>query len=258
MIFKKGSFFLFSGKVTILALVTVLILIFMIVPCLGYSNQSINQNNSNIKNSTAESGGISGEGASGGGENSTNTVADVPNNRGGAGAEAGAKDKHSEAAENKGEGVPAYEFKAPTFEETKISYPVLILKTVAVLAVIVISIFVLFKILVKGKGKIISDSDVIRVLATYPLSANKVIQIVDIGGKVLVLGVTESNINLITTIEDKEVIDAIKLQYSKEKAQKTGFKDQFTKLLGGKIFNKMGQISYLDNYRKRIKKMKKF
>ncbi len=156
-----------------------------------------------------------------------------------------------------GENAPAYEFKAPTFEETRVSYPLLILKTVAILVAIVASIFFLFKFLVKSRHKIITESDIIKVLATFPLSANKVIQIIDIGGKVLVLGITDSNINLITTIEDKEVIDSIKLQYSKEKVQKTGFKDQFLKLIGGGVFTKSGQISYLDSYKKRIKRMKK-
>ena len=155
------------------------------------------------------------------------------------------------------ENAPAYEFKAPTFEETRVSYPLLILKTVAILVAIVASIFFLFKFLVKSRHKIITESDIIKVLATFPLSANKVIQIIDIGGKVLVLGITDSNINLITTIEDKEVIDSIKLQYSKEKVQKTGFKDQFLKLIGGGVFTKSGQISYLDSYKKRIKRMKK-
>jgi len=160
-------------------------------------------------------------------------------------------------AGQEGNNAPAYQYKAPTFEKGKVSYPMLVLRTVAVLAIIVISIFVLFRILVKNKNKIISDSEIIKVLATFPLAANRIIQIVDIGGKVLVLGVTDSNINLITTIEDKEVIDNIKLYYSKEKAEKTGFKDQFLKLLGGKVFTKTGQISYLDNYKKRIKRMKK-
>ena len=159
--------------------------------------------------------------------------------------------------DTKDNNTPAYQYKAPTFGSSKTSYPMLILRTVAVLAIIVISIFVLFRILVKNKNKIISDSEIIKILATFPLATNRIIQIVDIGGKVLVLGVTDSNINLITTIEDKEVIDNIKLFYSKEKAEKTGFKDQFLKLLGGKVFTKTGQISYLDNYKKRIKKMRK-
>ncbi len=155
------------------------------------------------------------------------------------------------------EEAPAYEFKAPKFEETKVSYPLLILKTIAVLIVIVVSIFIIFRILVKNKHRIITDSDIIKVLATFPLAAGKVIQIIEIAGKVMVLGITENNINLITTIEDKEIIDSIKLQYSKENNRKTGFKDQFFKLIGGGVFGKTGQISYLDNYRKRIKKIKK-
>ncbi|MGQ9615730.1 MAG: FliO/MopB family protein [Spirochaetota bacterium] len=153
---------------------------------------------------------------------------------------------------------PAYEYNEPEFGENKTSYPFLILRTLAVLGVIIVGIYLLFRLLLKNKNKIVTDSEIIKVLATYPLAANRVIQIVDIAGQVLILGVSDANINLITEISDKEVIDRIKLMSSKESKITTSFKDQFFKLIGGKTLSRPGQISYLSGYKKRIDRMKKF
>jgi len=153
--------------------------------------------------------------------------------------------------------APNYEYQEPEFTQKEVSYPLLILRTVAVLGAIIIGIYFIFRFLLKNRRSPVKDSEIIKVLATYPLAANRLIQIVDIGGQVLVLGVSDSSVNLITEVEDKEVIDQIRLLSSKESKGAGGFKDQFLKLIGGKSFAKPGQISYLGGYRKRIDKMKK-
>lgn len=153
---------------------------------------------------------------------------------------------------------PAYEYKEPEFGGNKTSYPFLILRTLVVLGVIIVGIYLLFRLLLKNKNKIVTDSEIIKVLATYPLAANRVIQVVDIAGQVLILGVSDSSINLITEINDKEVIDRIKLMSSQESRAATSFRDQFFKLIGGRTLSRPGQISYLSGYKKRIDRMKKF
>jgi len=156
------------------------------------------------------------------------------------------------------EAPPAYEYEEPDFVEHTVSYPALILKTVAVLGALIIGIYLLFRFLLKNRNKIVTDSEIIKVLATYPLAANRIIQVVDIAGQVLVLGVSESSINLITELEDKEVIDRIKLISNKESKGTGSFKKQFFKLLGGKPVSRPGQVSYLSGYKKRINRMKRF
>ena len=52
-----------------------------------------------------------------------------------------------------------------------------------------------------------------KVLGIVPLDNKRLIYIVDVMGKMLVLGVTESNINLLTEITDKDTIDAYRLKY---------------------------------------------
>ena len=153
--------------------------------------------------------------------------------------------------------LPDYEYEDPEFNENRISYPMMILRTVAVMGVIIIGVYFLFRVLVKKKTKLVTDSEVITVLATYPLAANRIIQVVDIGGQVLVLGVSDSSINLITELKDKESIDRIRLANSKKQGGSGTFKDTFMNLLGGKPFSKPGQISHLSGYQKRINRMKK-
>jgi flagellar biogenesis protein FliO len=154
--------------------------------------------------------------------------------------------------------TPAYDYKEPEFGRERTSYPFLILRTLAILCVIIVGIYILFRLLLKNKNRIVTDSEIIKVLATYPLAANRVIQVVDIAGQVLILGVSDSSINLITEISDKEVIDRIRLMSSKESKVATSFREQFFKLIGGRTLAKPGQISYLSGYKKRIDRMKKF
>ena len=158
------------------------------------------------------------------------------------------------------ENVPAepdYEYEDPEFGENRVSYPMLVLRTLAILAVIIIGMFFLFRLLIKKRNRIVTDTDMIKVLGTYPLASNRLIQVVEIAGKIMILGVTDSNINLITEVEDGELIDKIKLLSSKETTGSVSFKDQFLKLIGGKGFQNSGQLAYFSNYRKRINNIKK-
>ncbi|MBN2324207.1 MAG: flagellar biosynthetic protein FliO [Spirochaetes bacterium] len=157
-----------------------------------------------------------------------------------------------------GEAVVNYEYTDPEFAGTETSYAMLILRTVAVLAVIVMAIYLIFRFLLKGRNRIVADTEMIRVLGTFPLAANRLIKIVDIAGKILVLGVTESNINLIMELEDKEIVDRLRLLSSKEGTGATSFKEQFLKLLGGRGGgSKPGEPGYLRGYKDRINRMKK-
>ena len=153
--------------------------------------------------------------------------------------------------------MPEYDYTEPEFEENRTSYSLLILRTIAVLAVIIIAIYLVFRFLLKGRRAVSADTDMIKVLATFPIAANRLIKVVDIAGKLLVLGVTDSNINLITEVEDKETADRIKLLSSKESAERGTFREQFFKLLGGKGVSKTNDTGYLRGYKDRINRMKK-
>jgi flagellar biogenesis protein FliO len=152
---------------------------------------------------------------------------------------------------------PAYEYTEPEFGENRLSYPLLVLRTLAVLAAIIVGIYLIFRLFLKRKNKIVTDTGLIKVLSSYPLAANRVIQVVEIAGKIMILGVSESSINLITEVGDQEFIDKIKLLSSKESKVGGSFKDQIFKLMGGKRFQKAGQISNINSYKKRVSKFRK-
>jgi flagellar protein FliO/FliZ len=152
---------------------------------------------------------------------------------------------------------PEYDYTEPAFTETKASYPLMILRTFAVLAVIIVVIWLIFRFLLKSRNKVISDTEIIKILATFPLAANRLIKVVDIAGKILILGVTDANINLITEVEDKELIDRIKLISSQEALGRGSFKEQFFKLIGGRPFTRAGEANYLRGYKDRINRMKR-
>ncbi len=51
-----------------------------------------------------------------------------------------------------------------------------------------------------------------KVLGILPLDNKRMIYLVDVMGKVLILGVTESNINMLGELTDKDTLDALRLQ----------------------------------------------
>ncbi|MBQ3642976.1 MAG: flagellar biosynthetic protein FliO [Candidatus Riflebacteria bacterium] len=65
---------------------------------------------------------------------------------------------------------------------------------------------------IQKKTGIISN-DFGKVLGVVPLDNKRLIYVVDVMGKMIVLGVTESNINFLTEITDKDTIDAYRLKY---------------------------------------------
>ena len=75
--------------------------------------------------------------------------------------------------------------------------------------VIIVGITYLTMKLLRKNMKIFSKGVSIDVLDQYPFGVNKGVYITEIAGKVLVLGVTEHNINLITEITDPQVVSEI-------------------------------------------------
>lgn len=81
----------------------------------------------------------------------------------------------------------------------------MLLALVFVMALILASYWA-FKRFAVGRGGLISRGRFLRVLATGYLGPKKSIAVVDILGQVLVLGITTTEINLITRIEDPDVV----------------------------------------------------
>ena len=54
-----------------------------------------------------------------------------------------------------------------------------------------------------------------KVLGILPLDNRRMIYLVDVMGRVLILGVTDSNISMLCEITDKDTLDSLRLQYEK-------------------------------------------
>ncbi len=111
-----------------------------------------------------------------------------------------------------GQGFGEEDFK-PKVEEESVAW--MIIKTILVLALFIGGFYMFFKFVSQRAGLQISGQEAIQILSTVSLGTNKFVQIVDVAGKVFLLGVTDSSINLLTEIKDREEIDRIRLLSSR-------------------------------------------
>lgn len=111
-----------------------------------------------------------------------------------------------------GEGFVEEDFK-PQVEEESVAW--MIIKTILVLALFVGGFYMFFKFVSQKAGLHVSGESAIQILSTVSVGTNKFVQIIDVAGKVFLLGVSDSSINLLTEIKDREDIDRIRLLSSR-------------------------------------------
>lgn len=130
-----------------------------------------------------------------------------------------------------------YDYEEPSAEEE--SYPWLVFKTIIVLGALVGGFYYFFRFVTRKTGINAIGQDVIKVLSIVPVGQNKFLQVVDIAGRILILGVSDSNINLITEVCSRDEIDRIRLLSSKSSpVQPGGFQQYISKNLN-KILNRV-------------------
>jgi flagellar protein FliO/FliZ len=130
-----------------------------------------------------------------------------------------------------------YNYEQPQVEEE--SYVWLIFKTIFVMGVLVAGFYYFFKFITQKVAITAIGQEVITILSVVPLGQNKFLQVVDIAGKVYVLGVSDNTINLITEIKDKDDIDRIRLLSSKSTPPKQGGFQEYLSTQLGKVLDKM-------------------
>lgn len=138
--------------------------------------------------------------------------------------------------------APIRDFKeeefAPKTEDE--SYIWMILKTIIIMAMLVGGFYTFFRYITKRAGIQTMGGDVMQILSVIPVGQNKFIQIVDVAGRVLLLGISDSGINLITEIKEKDEIDRLRILSTRQRPQQepAGFQDFITKQIG-KIIEKI-------------------
>ncbi len=106
------------------------------------------------------------------------------------------------------------------------------LKMLASLSIVLGGMFVVFYFMKrvlnrKGAG---SGEKLIRVLANTYIGVKKSISLVEIPGALLVIGITNDNISLLSKIEDEEILD--KFRISDGERVQVSFSDHLQKLSG--------------------------
>jgi len=129
-----------------------------------------------------------------------------------------------------GQGFMEEDFR-PKVEEESIAW--MIIKTILVLALFIGGFYIFYRFVTQKAGLHASGHEAIQILSTVPVGANKFIQIIDVAGKVFLLGVSDNNISLLTEIKDRMDIDRIRLLSSKSTpVQGSSFQDFISAQIG--------------------------
>jgi len=113
-----------------------------------------------------------------------------------------------------------------------------ILKTIIGLGLIVGTIYLLRQYMVFKNKFTVTDSKIIKVLHEYPVASGKKLQIIEIGNKLLLLGISDAGIQLISEFKEKVSIDQIKLDMDTEgKTENQDYWVEISKIISDKIKN---------------------
>ncbi|HEY1406771.1 MAG TPA: flagellar biosynthetic protein FliO, partial [Spirochaetota bacterium] len=146
-----------------------------------------------------------------------------------------AKGEDAAASTDKNKKEPSlYNYEQPKEEES--SYGWMIIKTILVLGFFGAGFYFFFKYITK-RGIIPNiGRSVVQTIAVNPVGQNKTIQVVEVAGRMLIIGVTDSQISLISEITAKDEIDRIRLHSSKSTPVETHtFQDFVSEQVGSLV-----------------------
>jgi len=131
-----------------------------------------------------------------------------------------------------------------------------VVRMILVLALAAAAIYGIVFIFKKTTKKSTASDPFLKVIATAPLGANRYVQIVSVGSKAWLLGVSDGGVNLISEIEDKEVIDSMMLEDSKKSSMAPGKLPDFLSIINRLGFPVHKNQPGTDELRKRREKLK--
>lgn len=128
----------------------------------------------------------------------------------------------------------------PKVEEE--SYGWTIFKLLFILGLMGGGFYFFFRFVTQRAGINVLGRNVVNVLSIVPVGQNKFLQVVDLADRVLVIGVTDTNINLITEITSRDEIDRLRLLSSKSPDEAPpGFSEYLAEFISG-VVNKINSI----------------
>lgn len=92
----------------------------------------------------------------------------------------------------------------------------LFVRMIIVLVIIVLLIYAFVWFLRKTSNKKVKDDPYLKEVANLTFVQGKSVRVITLKDKAYIIGVTDSNINLIAEVDDKDLIDAMNLNAEKE------------------------------------------
>jgi flagellar protein FliO/FliZ len=126
---------------------------------------------------------------------------------------------------------PVQERFQPKEEESSGNLLWILIKISMVLSIFVAMFYYIFKFFSRTKDSLYPVKGVMRVLSSLPIGPGKELQIVDLSGTLLLLGVSENSINLIQEIQSADLKQKIYLMRDTESPSQDSFVDQLIKNL---------------------------
>lgn len=157
-----------------------------------------------------------------------------------------------------------FNYSYPSPADYKSSLLGLLLKTILSLGIITGSIYFILKFFFRGRGMTYFGGSLFKVIGTHALAPNKYIQLIEFGNILVLIGITENGINLLTQINDRETIDLIKTQASQSQATEgVSFSHHLKEFLKGfrrkELFDenlsKEQKIAFLKNQRVKLRRL---
>ncbi|MDH5719114.1 MAG: flagellar biosynthetic protein FliO [Spirochaetia bacterium] len=104
----------------------------------------------------------------------------------------------------------------PVLKREKISWVWQFIKTLLVLFGLIVFFYFIWKVFLFKRNLPILAANVFKLWHEFPVQPNKSLQIIEVGNKFLILGISEAGIQLVTEISEKSAIDQIKLDCERE------------------------------------------
>ena len=131
-----------------------------------------------------------------------------------------------------------------------------VVRMIFMLALVAAAIYGIVFLLKKASKRTPGNDPFLKVLATTQLSVNRYAQIISVGSKAWLVGTSESGVNLISEIEDKEILDAMLLEDSRKQEQIPGRFSDFMSILRRLGMRETTQTPTADDIRKRRERLK--
>ena len=131
-----------------------------------------------------------------------------------------------------------------------------VIRMILVLALAAAAIYgIVFFIKRSSKQTAVNDP-FLKILASSHLGFNRYVHIASVGSRAWLLGASEGGVNLISEIEDKEIIDSMLLEDSKKSAETPGRFPDFLSILRRLGTQSQTRSSGIDEIRKRRERLK--